>query len=176
MGPAAGSGYPTDLFYVERPDGQLRFSACNVFKTEVGLLSVDATEGALIKKAAETLNALSKRKAAEFGWHFVEIAPDFAGHGYCRDDAERMWIRAEESCRNDGDFDGSMHPNYRGHTVTAQRYREQLLNHTATAWSGSTCETHLRNSEFHLTAVRRLQARRDGVGSALTPFTCGRNL
>jgi len=52
----------------------------------------------------------------------VEVAPDFAGHGYCRRDAEEMWTRAESSCRQQGDFDCTMHPNYRNHTATALRY------------------------------------------------------
>jgi hypothetical protein len=124
------NGYPTDLFFIEGAGGQLRFSSCDLFATESGLLNLTRAEGDLIKGRGELLNALLARKADEFGWHFVEIAPDFAGHGYCRNDAEAMWVRAETSCRTQGDFNGTMHPNIRGHTATALRYRQALLQHT----------------------------------------------
>jgi len=92
------NGYPVDLFYVEGNGGQLRFSACDIFTTQSGLLSISAADAAMIKTAGQTLNALLKRKADEFSWHFVDVAPDFAGHGYCRGDADAMFVRAETQC------------------------------------------------------------------------------
>ena len=124
------NGYPVDLFYVEGDGGQLRFSACDIFTTQSGLLSISAADAAMIKNAGQTLNALLKRKADEFSWHFVDVAPDFAGHGYCRGDADAMFVRAETSCREQGDFQGTMHPNYRGHTAYALRLSQNLLQHS----------------------------------------------
>jgi hypothetical protein len=124
------AGYPVDLFYVEGNDGRLQFSACDIFTTESGLFSISPAEAAMIKKAGQTLNTLLKRKAGEFGWHFVDVAADFAGRGYCRNDAQAMWVRAEESCRNQGDFDGTMHPNERGHAAYGLRYGEQLRKYS----------------------------------------------
>ena len=90
------SGYPVDLFYVKDSNGRLRFSACDIFHTKVGtLLSINDSDAAMLKSVGQTLNALLKRKAGEFGWHFVDVAPDFAGNGYCRSDADAMFVRAE---------------------------------------------------------------------------------
>jgi hypothetical protein len=58
------------------------------------VFSISVNEADLIKNAGVILNTLLERKAREFRWHFEDVAPDFAGHGYCRRDAEGMWIRA----------------------------------------------------------------------------------
>ena len=124
------NGYPTDLFFVDGPGGP-RFSACGVFDTSIGgLFSVNESEAELIKERGTLLNALIERKATEFGWHYVDVAKDFAGHGYCRDDHEKMWVGATDSCKSQGDFDGVMHPNFRGHMSVGLRYGQALEQHT----------------------------------------------
>ncbi|MFJ8787340.1 hypothetical protein [Streptomyces sp. NPDC102476] len=122
--------YPTDLFFVERSGGGVEFRACDIFKTQLGVLTITRSEALAIKAAATRLNEILVTVAGDFGWHIVNITPDFDGHGYCRRDNEQMWIDAETSCRTQADFDGTMHPNRRGHTLTALRYHEQLIKYT----------------------------------------------
>ena len=76
------------------------------------------------------LNAQIRDKASEFGWVFVSgIAQASDGHGYCAD--QPYFVSAEESCLNQGDFEGMLHPNSLGHHATrdaiAQALHENLL-------------------------------------------------
>ena len=76
------------------------------------------------------LNRKLRAKAHDFGWVFVsgiERASD--GHGYCSD--RPYFVSAEESCRNQGDFEGMLHPNQRGHRAAgdciARALRDKLI-------------------------------------------------
>ena len=109
----------------------MKFSACDIFASAVGgLLDISENEATMIKNASRTINQLLKRKADEFGWHFISLAEDFAGHGYCEGGNNALWVRAEDSCNNQGDFDGTMHPTFRGHMLAARRYHDALVTHT----------------------------------------------
>src|SRR5690348_13375496 len=78
-----------------------------------------------VQKTRPLFSALLERKAAEFGWQFVPVAEDFAGRGYCAG-SRSMFVNAETSCKTQGDFDGTMHPNARGHAAFGLRLREAL--------------------------------------------------
>jgi lysophospholipase L1-like esterase len=122
------TGYPTGLFDT---GGDLRraeqpgFDACGLF-TGPGL-SIDSDDNDVIRDAGQALNAVIRRKAREFGWNFVPLADDFRGHGYCESDDQRYWVQAEESCRRQGDFLGTMHPNARGHEAYGNRLYQAIL-------------------------------------------------
>ncbi|MBP2269166.1 lysophospholipase L1-like esterase [Pseudarthrobacter sp. PvP004] len=118
------TGYPEDIFFVRGPDGNLKFSACGIFETQSGLLSIDQQDGKIIQEAGQNLNSLIKRKCNEFGWTFVPTAPDFAGKGYCEGS---MWIDADESCRIQADQRGTMHPSIEGHHAVAKRIHAAML-------------------------------------------------
>lgn len=121
------TGYPTDLFYVMK-GGSAEFKACGVFTGAD--LDISPPDGKVIKQVGLMLNMLLERKAREFGWHFIDIEADFAGRGYCASDAKTYWVRAEESCRRQGDFNGMMHPNRSGQAAYALRLSEALRKHT----------------------------------------------
>jgi hypothetical protein len=78
----------------------------------------------------EKLNALIKRKAEKFKWHFVPVDQDFVGKGYCASEDLTYWVKAEKSCQRQGDFEGMCHPNHRGHQAYALRLSQALLKHT----------------------------------------------
>lgn len=80
----------------------------------------------------QILNDLIRRKAREFGWHFVDVDADFRGRGYCAPEAVSYWVKAEQSCDRQGNFDGTMHPNDRGHAMYGLRLAESLMQHTVT--------------------------------------------
>jgi hypothetical protein len=113
------TGYPTGLFEIRNDNGDLEFKSCGVFSGPD--LDIDAADGRVIKKHGQVLNALIKRKAAEFGWRFIDMEPDFRGHGYCESADETYWVGMEQSCRTQGDFQGTMHPNWRGQAAYGRR-------------------------------------------------------
>jgi hypothetical protein len=63
------------------------------------------------------LNATIRAKAMQFGWVLVDgIESGFDKHGYCASDS--YFVSATQSCLKQGDFEGMLHPNRRGHAVT----------------------------------------------------------
>lgn len=124
IGKVSLTGYPDDMFFVRGPRGRTRFSACGVFETRTGLLSIDREEGELIRNAARTLNALIEAKCRQFGWEFVSVAADFAGKGYCEGS---MWISADETAQIQADQRGTMHPSRLGHYAMAKRIHDAMM-------------------------------------------------
>jgi hypothetical protein len=124
--------YPIVLF--ERMDAAgspIDGSGCGIFSGPDLDLSLD--DWLAIKQLGAELNALIHEVAADNGWILIDgIAEAFAGHGYCATaDPARpggaanrrgsYFVSAEQSCRNQGDFEGTMHPNEHGHEVYAER-------------------------------------------------------
>jgi len=69
------------------------------------------------------LNTTEGTVARTLGWVFIDgIADQFHGHGYCASDP--WFVTYPESWRRQGDDEGTMHPNQRGHGVYAARIRE----------------------------------------------------
>lgn len=124
------SGYPTAPFSSQDEGGNLEFRSCGIFSGTAWEISPD--DGALLESRGQQLNDLIRRKADEFGWHYVDVADEFQGHGYCSPDDSTFWVRASESCRRQGDFRGTMHPNYRGQAVYALALATALREHTFT--------------------------------------------
>jgi hypothetical protein len=124
--------YPIGLF--ERMDaaaGVVDGGGCGIFSGPDLDLSLD--DWLAIKQIGVDLNQLIHDVARRNGWTVVDgIAERFAGHGYCATaDPERpggsrnrrgtYFVSAEQSCRDQGDFEGMMHPNEYGHEVYAER-------------------------------------------------------
>jgi hypothetical protein len=126
------SGYPTDLFYVRGEGGQIRFRVCELFESVTPGVSLDISpaDGELLRSRGRMLNSLIQRKAGEFGWHYVDVADDFEGNGYCTHGPTRMFIHAEESCKQQLDWEGTMHPNARGHAAYGLRLSEAMRRFT----------------------------------------------
>jgi hypothetical protein len=132
------TGYPGDLFGVDvkTSSGTRRVHmACDVFSTSTGVFDVEEADGDLLRSKGIRINELLKEKAKDFTnagprpWHFVEVAADFAGHGYCAPKGQGMWVRAARSCTQQGDFDGTMHPNERGQAAYGLRIMQSLRKH-----------------------------------------------
>lgn len=122
------SGYATSLFQVRNEQGRLRFRSCGVFAGPD--LDVTEPDGRVIRSRGRVLNALIRRKADEFGWHFVDVEADFRGHGYCESADQTYWVSMEESCRRQGDFEGTIHPNFRGHAAIGFRLSQAMRRYT----------------------------------------------
>jgi hypothetical protein len=93
-------------------------------------LNLDESDAIDLEGLGVLLNAKLSEKARDFGWIFISgIAQGCDGHGYCA--KQSYFVSAEESCLNQGDFEGMFHPNSFGHEVTrdaiAQALHENLL-------------------------------------------------
>jgi lysophospholipase L1-like esterase len=83
-------------------------------------LEVTAAEAQwLLDNFLVPLNREVNRAAAARGWSFVSGAQEqFGSHGYCA--AEPWVVRYEESLLSQGDANGTLHPNRRGHAALAE--------------------------------------------------------
>lgn len=116
------NGYPTALFDQTKDDGTLHFHACGLFQGWD--LDIDLSDYQLIQQKGAELNTLIKKKARKYGWRFVDIAPDYVGRGYC--DSRTLFVGASDSCRSQGDFEGTMHPTREAHRLGAEKFVAQL--------------------------------------------------
>jgi len=113
--------YPTAFF--DRSDGTPG-GGCGIFDSSFEL-DISAEDGRRIRDAGRRLNAAVRQAADRHGWVFVDgIEAGFAGHGYCSDNS--FFVFAEDSCRQQGNFEGTMHPNAAGHAVYSRRLQAAL--------------------------------------------------
>jgi lysophospholipase L1-like esterase len=116
--------YPTAMF--DRSDGTPG-GGCGIFNSLIEL-DISAEDGRRIREAGRRLNEAVQVAADKHGWVFVDgIEVGFAGHGYCSD--ESFFVHAEDSCRQQGDFEGTMHPTAAGHAVYSRRLQAALARH-----------------------------------------------
>jgi lysophospholipase L1-like esterase len=128
--------YPTGVFTEFKANHQVDdgrpcgvLSSTNVPTTSTGL-DLDIADGEALRELGKLLNGVLRDKASKFGWTFIDgIEHSFDGHGYCA--SQPYFVSAEDSCLNQGDFEGMLHPNKKGHEVTrdyiAQALKRELL-------------------------------------------------
>lgn len=117
--------YPTRLF--DNADGSIG-RGCDLFDPPAmtGLSHGDAIK--IVEKGKE-LNLTLKSMGGGFGWTYVGgIDRAFKGHGYCTSRGTRYFVKAEESCKNQGDLKGTAHPNSLGHLAIRNQVLKVLLN------------------------------------------------
>ena len=62
-------------------------------------------------------------------WFYVPGAADkFRKHGYCMEKDDRWFVTATESLATQGDTEGTIHPNRRGHMLTSDLVRKAGRN------------------------------------------------
>ena len=110
--------YPTGLFDRVKNGDVTSEPGCGIFE---GLdQDIDREDAEAIATVGRELNEMLRRVANRHGWIMIDgIDGGFAGHGYC--DEDTFFVGAEASCRQQGDFDGTMHPNHKGHQVYKDR-------------------------------------------------------
>lgn len=113
--------YPGKLF--NRLDGEPA-KGCGVFRS-FAFWSVSKRDAVALNRMGDFLNGEVKLLADKHGWRFVfGISSEFAKHGYCS--PESFYRSAEHSCDQQGDFDGTMHPNRDGTAVYARALAREL--------------------------------------------------
>ena len=120
--------YPTGHFETVNEQGEIVVeSGCGIFDGPD--MNIDGKDARVIKKSGVRLNKTLRRTAQKHGWILVEgIAEAFAGHGLCS--PEPYFIAADESCRTQGDFEGTMHPNAKGHEAYGECIQKALSKFT----------------------------------------------
>nr|WP_245785047.1 GDSL-type esterase/lipase family protein [Geodermatophilus amargosae] len=131
--------YPTGMFdkkdLLGGPLGR-RADGCEIFDSGA-YMKVSSVDAAMIFELAHELNDQLRRAADQYGWTYLEgIVEGFAGHGYCTDEDERFWVRAVESCKKQGDYMGTMHPNERGHEI----YQDVIASALRQQFTGGSIE------------------------------------
>ncbi len=127
--------YPAGLF-TKLVNGQVKdggpcgvLSSTNIPGTSIGF-DLDLEDGKALRRLGKQMNQVIRTKADEFGWTFIgDIEQAFDGHGYCA--SQSYFVSAEESCLKQGDFEGMLHPNKKGHQTTrdciARVLRREML-------------------------------------------------
>ncbi len=116
------TSYPVNVFQ-ELADGK---EPCEVLGSKYLVapatltgLDLDRSDAFDLTAAGLELSTMLRQKAERFGWLFVDgIRQRFEGHEHCPTPGRRYFVRAEESCLNQGDFEGMLHPNQAGQNVT----------------------------------------------------------
>jgi lysophospholipase L1-like esterase len=119
------SEYPTAIF--DRiTNGKVTVSGgCEIFASNFDM-DISPQDAKDLRAAAGRLNQKIKDMAKKHRWVYVSgIADEFAGHGYCMD-RESFFVTAELSLATQGDTEGTMHPNGRGHGVIARQVAREL--------------------------------------------------
>jgi lysophospholipase L1-like esterase len=90
-------------------------------------LDIDKEDAREIKEHAILLNEKIREAANNHKWTFItKISEGFESHGYCSGEDNSFFVFAEDSCKQQGDFDGTMHPNHKGHQVIAEIIANRL--------------------------------------------------
>ncbi|MFZ6008917.1 MAG: hypothetical protein ACOYXT_01115, partial [Bacteroidota bacterium] len=139
--------YPTDLFSMDTKviagpffNVTVSTSDCGLFNREtVDLLirkkvlvdGVNPNEAKMFKQLTEQLNATLATNILKFNetdgdkWDFLgNVIPErFNGRGYCTSEGTTLFVYASDSCEQQGDLNGTMHPNAEGHRI----YKEEIF-------------------------------------------------
>ncbi len=133
-------GYPIGLF---SDDDKKSHETCGIFEflnfdidldlgkvtlDEISLVSIENYEINLLIHFGNELNKTIQKTCSLNGWNYISnISNEFWGHGYCAN--QTYFIGATESCENQGDFMGTMHPNPDGHEVYKKLIFKSLVRH-----------------------------------------------
>ena len=110
--------YPTALFDKIENGRIVPSAGCEIFSSyfDMDITPRDAED---LKSLAGELNEAIETAAETHSWVYVGgIADRFAGHGYCTG-KKRFFVTAEESLAVQGDTEGTLHPNRKGHAIIA---------------------------------------------------------
>lgn len=104
--------YPGSLFNDRNNEPR---KGCGVFllSNYTPTLEINVGEARFIHRMGLRLNEVVAQAAKDHSWHLVDgIDEVFRGHGYCS--GQSWFVFAEDSCLQQGDFRGTMHPNAEG--------------------------------------------------------------
>jgi lysophospholipase L1-like esterase len=84
-------------------------------------LDLSREDAVLVQSLASNLNQILKTAAHDHGWVYVTgIDQQLRGCGYCTPVDRRAFVQCGESLLLQGDTEGTIHPNARGHAIIGQ--------------------------------------------------------
>jgi lysophospholipase L1-like esterase len=97
---------------------------CGVFES-FRFWAVSKGDAIAMERMGNMLNGEVKLAANKYGWHYVGgISDQFKNHGYCS--GQSFYRGGSDSCDQQGDFNGTMHPNEQGTAVIAKALAREL--------------------------------------------------
>ena len=97
----------------------------NIDKSEEKLKEIQILSKQNLYKASVYVHNKLKEFAEKLNWIYIgDIQSSFSGHGYCSSDT--FWVGAEESCLNQDNFMGMLHPNSSGHEIIGDAVAKSL--------------------------------------------------
>ena len=88
-------------------------------------IEIDAEEADSMNVMGHSLNEEVEAAAERLGWRYVDgIDENFVGHGYCS--GQSRFVFAEDSCEDQGNFKGLIHPNQNGTYLMSVEIEEHL--------------------------------------------------
>jgi hypothetical protein len=120
--------YPSGLFDNETATP---VAGCGLFSSDFDM-DISNADARTLQQMADALNAGLRKAAQDNAWIFVSnISNRTRGKGYCTDVwISRIFNQAEESLGFQGDTEGTVHPNGRGHKIIAEEVASMVLKHT----------------------------------------------
>ncbi|MFN8344454.1 MAG: GDSL-type esterase/lipase family protein [Spirosomataceae bacterium] len=94
---------------------------------------IEKQDAIIIDRIGVDLNRMAQMAGQRHGWHYLSgIVEAFRGHGYCESPKDSWYRAGGTSCKCQGDFDGTIHPNEAGHTkigsILFERLKSALSN------------------------------------------------
>ena len=118
--------YPTGLF--DDVNG-ISAPGCEVFSGP--MLNLSRRDAELVQFLASQLNTVLAAVAAKYHWIYVAgIDQRLRRSGYCTSFDRRAFVTCVESLLMQGDTEGTIHPNFRGHKAIGEVIAASVLNNT----------------------------------------------
>ena len=119
--------YPASHFQKTVNGEVINAAGCELFASRADM-DITPADARVFNELSIDLNTKLNEIAADFGWVYVDgIVEDFEGKGYCLPSHESLYVTASRSLAIQGDIKGTLHPNERGHKLTAERIKEKVL-------------------------------------------------
>lgn len=110
--------YPVNIFTDK--NGNAQKCECLSLGPDALSTGLSAAEVSWLGMAGQTLNKKIKEAAKRHNWNYIYGVQDkFIGRGYCESASTRYLLHRRESLYIQGEKDGAMHPNKKGHKAVS---------------------------------------------------------
>lgn len=117
----------SSIFLYEIPINMFRDKDNNPTEGCGILKYIEKQDAIIIDRIGVDLNRIAQASSGQHGWNYLSgIVEAFRGHGYCESPQDSWYRAGQTSCKCQGDFNGTIHPNEAGHTKIGSILFERL--------------------------------------------------